>query len=70
MLNYLAMQATPDPMLQTGIQGQVGVWGGIPYMKNRIIRIIRIIRIEGLSLLQSIPPTTANSSTKEKGKRG
>ena len=35
-----------------------------------MIIIIMIIIIEGLSLLQSIPPTTANKQTQAQKKRG
>ena len=35
-----------------------------------LIIIILIIIIEGLSLLQSIPPTTANKQTQAQKKRG
>ena len=34
------------------------------------VSIINIIIIEGLSLLQSIPPTTANKQTQAQKKRG
>ena len=40
------------------------------YRKLRVVGIIIIIIIKGLSLLQSIPPTTANKQLKHKSKGG
>ena len=48
-------------------RGFLVLWGGPP---THLLNIVIIIIIEGLSLLQSIPPTTANKQTQAQKKRG
>ena len=43
--------------------------GGMGFIPERLLMIIIII-IEGLSLLQSIPPTTADKQTRAQKRRG